>query len=455
MANKIVDRLIWLRYLSWAWIGILFIYIFVDGSRGPTLAEITSRDIGEVAYKNILWNNFYAVLFCCILFMIATVLIIAGIVLKKSLHQNAKRSVLCLSQFMFCSFEWILTDSYILSFVTGNTNIVMFLSYVSFTVMFAFLFEFILYTLFEDRVIVIACYVLYILEFLTICNYYMHLFDKNYIISIVHVIAVSVSIYIVSKSLRNEKKTLFSKFIILGYFFMLVLSFFSLATYYLKWNIEYTFFYTLGVLLFCFCLTIATLLQLSESLEEKANEKAYKLLAYTDEMTGLKNKTAYVELEKRPLQDDSIFIMLDLNNLKHINDTYGHRMGDEVIIRASMIITKYFGNENCYRFGGDEFVVVTVNKTLEEIKETIEKMKHEMNEKNQNSEIKIEFSIGVAKQLPGDTVKSIFLRADQAMYHDKFSSANARRSQKSHSLFDTDENIELPEWYTKEMKQLS
>lgn len=94
-------------------------------------------------------------------------------------------------------------------------------------------------------------------------------------------------------------------------------------------------------------------------LGQKAN--TYQNLAFTDQMTNMSNRTAYdrdfTVLSASPY--DIAIINLDLNNLKHINDTLGHSFGDTYITEAAKIISHTFANVGkCYRVGGDEFVVI-------------------------------------------------------------------------------------------------
>lgn len=448
-------RLIWLRYLSWTLIVILFVCIFIDGALHPSRADLIFNDFGDIAYKNILWVNNYASILCVILFVIATALLIITLSMRSSLPLSLKQSLLALSQFVYCSYVWVLTDSYLLSFVTSNTALCALLSYISFTVMFAFLFEFIMHLIKPMKEVTVMCYILYVLEVINLLNYFFQFVKKSYLIYPVHIISIFGSIIIIKEILKlhKQEKTEIGKYVLNGYVSMAIIGVFALLLYYLGLDIKYTIYYTIGIIIFCIFLTLASTKKVAESIVEQADERAYKKIAYTDEMTGLKNKSAYVELEKQPLQKDSIFVMLDLNDLKTINDTYGHRMGDEVIVIASKTITKFFGSENCYRFGGDEFVVVLNDLTLNAVIEKIDSMKEYMDNHNKNSEIKINFAIGYAKQLPGDTVQSLFLRADQAMYKDKFASNNSRESKQrdTRKVFDTTTNQDLEDWYTKEI----
>ncbi len=87
-------------------------------------------------------------------------------------------------------------------------------------------------------------------------------------------------------------------------------------------------------------------------------------MAYRDELTGVKNKSSYdkkTELLDKVIKEhtaDFAVVMIDLNNLKKINDTYGHEKGNLAIIKNCQTICNIFKHSPVYRIGGDEFVVI-------------------------------------------------------------------------------------------------
>ena len=93
-------------------------------------------------------------------------------------------------------------------------------------------------------------------------------------------------------------------------------------------------------------------------------------LAHRDPLTGLRNTTSYqgwvVELDKKIQEGDVAFgiAMLDINTLKKINDTYGHTLGNKLILTASRIICDTFKKSPVFRIGGDEFLVILQNRDL-------------------------------------------------------------------------------------------
>ncbi len=164
-------------------------------------------------------------------------------------------------------------------------------------------------------------------------------------------------------------------------------------------------------------------------------------LAYIDNMTGVKNKTAYAEavtkLEERAKTDETSFgvVVFDINDLKYINDNYGHEAGDRLIIGSCRVICKTFSHSPVYRIGGDEFVAILQNEDLENADELVKEL--ERNISKANDEINDCFSISVAcgyaafEHENDKCYSDVFNRADEAMYRNKADIKKARNNTKT------------------------
>lgn len=164
---------------------------------------------------------------------------------------------------------------------------------------------------------------------------------------------------------------------------------------------------------------------------EKQHLKALKTekeLARRDELTGVKNKTAYKELEEtvQNNMDNGMdyltfaLVVCDSNNLKLINDTYGHAAGDEYIKASAQILCDTFVHSPVFRVGGDEFVVFLRGSDYSSRKELLEKLRNKvLANKAKNDGVIL--ASGMAEYNPEtDTlVSEIFERADKEMYADK------------------------------------
>ena len=154
--------------------------------------------------------------------------------------------------------------------------------------------------------------------------------------------------------------------------------------------------------------------------------EAMEQMAYQDELTHMLNRKAFnrtlQEIEKGT--DSYTFVMLDLNNLKNVNDEYGHEMGDTYIISIADYICRSFQNkEKCYRIGGDEFFVISEYKPTEEsFKKCLTRMSDMIAEFNQERKPPIELSIAYGYEVydpTKDKQNKILRVADERMYEMK------------------------------------
>ena len=160
-------------------------------------------------------------------------------------------------------------------------------------------------------------------------------------------------------------------------------------------------------------------------------------LAHKDSLTGIKNKAAYDEataaLDKKISDGAAQFciVMVDVNFLKRVNDTYGHERGNVYLMNAVKLICAVFGEEHVYRIGGDEFVVILDGDKVSLSKYFVTQFVAEMRRKNSAANLdpweKVSAAVGVAHYTAGDkTAEEVFKRADAQMYENKLAMKAAR-----------------------------
>ncbi len=154
----------------------------------------------------------------------------------------------------------------------------------------------------------------------------------------------------------------------------------------------------------------------------------YHGLAFTDDLTGLGNKTAYSsakEMMENEIRDGSAefaIIVMDVNNLKKINDSIGHEKGDFMLQRISDCLKETFLKIPVYRIGGDEFVAIIEHGNA---KSYIRKLQNNVERSSREDypilmvsyQIACGYSIYHAEK--NDTFDSVFQRADKKMYENK------------------------------------
>ncbi len=167
-------------------------------------------------------------------------------------------------------------------------------------------------------------------------------------------------------------------------------------------------------------------------LQAKEETEKMTLLANKDALTGVSSKVAYDndvnEINEAILRKDDIhfgIIMIDLNDLKVINDDYGHMNGDVALIKLSDLITRTFSHTKVYRVGGDEFVVILRGDDYSNSAALIDEFNLRISAIAENKHLKAPektiAAIGYSEFNPetDTSVEDVFKRADLAMYERK------------------------------------
>lgn len=158
-------------------------------------------------------------------------------------------------------------------------------------------------------------------------------------------------------------------------------------------------------------------------------------LATTDGLTKLYNsRSFYTQLElevdrynryRHPLS----LLLLDIDNFKEFNDTFGHLEGDKVLVRFSLIIKSCLRtNDSAYRYGGEEFTVILPETNGDEAKTVAQRIRSSLETENfsptPDKKAKITISIGVTQYFPKEELSAFIRRADRAMYLSKKNGRN-------------------------------
>ena len=151
---------------------------------------------------------------------------------------------------------------------------------------------------------------------------------------------------------------------------------------------------------------------------------------YKDSLTGVGNKAAYAkksdELNEEAADNHTDFaiVMVDMNNLKQINDEYGHKSGDLYIQGCCKMVCDAFKHSPVYRIGGDEFAVIVLGEDYENRREILSRLLEEFevsaNAKDAEPWCRYSAAVGMAERASDDkTVDFVMKRADKAMYDNK------------------------------------
>ncbi len=161
------------------------------------------------------------------------------------------------------------------------------------------------------------------------------------------------------------------------------------------------------------------------------NEKLLEELYITDSLTKLYNRAYFdkvigsIAKHQRKADTDFVLAITDVDHFKSINDTYGHQVGDEALISvANTLKNSLRENDIIARWGGEEFVIMLKNVTLDEAKMIIEKVRKSVENSKVNNTISVTASFGLTKYNLGEDTHRTFKRVDDALYEAKKSGRN-------------------------------
>jgi diguanylate cyclase (GGDEF)-like protein len=141
-----------------------------------------------------------------------------------------------------------------------------------------------------------------------------------------------------------------------------------------------------------------------------------------DDNTPLAEAVAAMETERRHIDSSQPHFIgvIDIDHFKSVNDTYGHLIGDEVLLLLSRLMRSVFRfHDKLYRFGGEEFVVLMRCRTEHDAQAAFERFRHAVEGFTFPQVGRITVSVGFTVLKAGDTPSSAFERADRAVYWSK------------------------------------
>jgi len=169
---------------------------------------------------------------------------------------------------------------------------------------------------------------------------------------------------------------------------------------------------------------------------EKSNSERQDMIqklensSITDDLTGLYNRRGFFMIGREYLllasrKKISMFLLfMDMDELKHINDTLGHHAGDAALIQMAKILKKTFRNSDIKgRMGGDEFAIFPIDTSIDGVEAAMKRLEENIKAFNsaQGSPFKLSISTGIADYDPEhpSTIEELLIRADKQMYEYK------------------------------------
>lgn len=380
----------------------------------------------EAELKDFLFAEYgFRLVISSFVFIISLFMLITSCIFFKK--QNNQNGYLALFG-MFLSL-WIFAESRLVQFFSANTFFIGSLAYLSLALMPIPIIIYVKLYLTRDyqkfyKYFCIVSAVNFVLILFFELTGILRFFQSVIISQIIIFIGLTISLYLLFlqyKKYQDKKVKLF----LIAFSFLFIFVALEMINFIIG-NFELTSIFALIAL----ALIIATMFffylrYLVKRLKLSYEKEIYQKLAYTDQLTKAKNRFAFEEdldnLFSKEKKDFRL-IYLDFNDLKRINDTFGHLEGDKVLQNGYQIMNLTFGTKGTvYRVGGDEFacVIETADKLLYET--LLNDFNAKLEDFNNNNEYQITISLGSAlfdnliDSKPSDMIK----RADENMYSDK------------------------------------
>lgn len=172
--------------------------------------------------------------------------------------------------------------------------------------------------------------------------------------------------------------------------------------------------------------------ELEKNLKALEIEKTeYEKSSKEDPLTGCLNRAGFSSILMREqenlVKNDSpvSFVILDIDHFKHINDQYGHSVGDEVLVYLCKLIQSKIRNTDALvRWGGEEFVILCSDTPIQNAQFLAEKLRMAIENTQLIKQQQVTCSFGIAEMVAGEDPKRLFERADKALYASKENGRN-------------------------------
>jgi|GEM_PF-6798531 len=267
--------------------------------------------------------------------------------------------------------------------------------------------------------------------------YFAGIVNFEFALSVLHLMEGFMIIYTLTVCFK-ERKHDFNTYFFVALIVLAITNIASLFVFYIKDSLNnlrcgYSTGFYIGIILFAIIYIVGLYRRNQAMINQAMKAEFYEQSAFTDRLTKLANRAAFEqtmdEIDKNRKNYGSICVIVtDLNNLKLTNDTYGHYIGDELIVSYCKALRNAFaGIGDVFRTGGDEAAVVIVDKTRKEIGSYIRnELANEVKVHNNSSDIKLDFALGLCFKDDVDELnaREIYRTADEEMYKDKKQNRN-------------------------------
>lgn len=346
-------------------------------------------------------------------------------------RQMVGREMLYIGLFAFGMGVFMVTDCKFLQIISPNAHFYHMIAEMFMMLIISPLLLFLgkMYKAYPPKTVLLVCVVSSICFVISFVLNITGVKDYHEMVSLTHftyAVAIVCIIIGIVRSLRENKKEYISHNI--GVLGICVAAIIDILMLNFGTSMETTFFTRMGVLLYMCLEGVELLMKIFRQYREMEKNKLLSRLAYHDGLTDLLNRTSFME-EIQRLEDENcenvLLAIFDVNNLKQVNDNYGHAKGDDLIVTVGQSIKTCFeALGKCYRTGGDEFIIIGVGEQAEETFCSLSvKFYQTINQINERKEFPMEIKVALgycithAQEQQG--LHSTLEMADARMYENK------------------------------------
>lgn len=371
----------------------------------------------------------------CVLFLFVSILLIL-VDIPINMKKEKNHELLALGLFSFVVGMWGLMSTHVVEYITGDGRTTQIAACLFLALIVLPLFIYIRYSMgvFSPRELSVYAILsfaeflaVWILEITNTADVQVTLKFTHIVLGIGVLLLVSLFFCKNKKNEGNKDSVIYHLFRSIGLLALVIGAVIDFFRYYQRNVADNAMFVRFGLLLFIICFGVASLEKTIKAVKIGSKAEFVSKLAYEDGLTSLANRTAFNErLEILQMKLDPVaLIMFDVNDLKKVNDNLGHQYGDEMLVNSAKLISDSFetiGGE-CYRIGGDEFVVILCRDNISEaVTDGLVAFKENVKEYNEQDNLKYQIRIAYGYALfEGDKcdVQELFEVADQRMYQCK------------------------------------
>lgn len=416
-----------------------FVELPVD-CRGKTLKLVMSSPVkafsgvvnaiyygsGDALLFDLFWQDRIGLLISVLIFLLGTLTFAMSFMLN---NQGDKR-LLYLGLFAVTTSIWMISEAKLLQFFTGNRFVLGGISYMMVALIpipFSLYVRDMALTRYKKLISVIASvfFIDFLANILLQITGTLGFFHSLFLTNTLLLITILIILFLLFVETIRHKNNHAKKF--LQYLSVLTaLIVFEIIQFYNQNFIATSVYSRVGFILF-FGFLVGDSIKYFNELKVKENEaKFFQKLAYKDILTGGNNRAAFEkEIHERihgtDLKDFRL-VLMDINDLKAINDLFGHQEGDNAIIKCYQHISDAFrGVGDCYRLGGDEFACIVRCSDTKVYERRVNALLKSLHQSQQKLPYKIEVAMGsdVFYSDQNRDFDKFFHHIDHMMYEDK------------------------------------